>query len=288
MMVDHATMTRTPGRDTGTAEPLLSIRDLKVGFSTRRGRVEAIRGISFDIAPGQALGVVGESGSGKSVTAYAITGLLDRAGRIDGGRILYRGRDLATASRATMKRLRGGAISMIFQNPRAALNPIRKVGDQLADVLMAHEGLTGRRARAKAVELLDQVRINDPAKRLEAYPHELSGGMCQRVMIAIALAGSPRLLIADEPTTGLDVTTQAVILDLIGDLADARGMATILITHDLAVAAERAHRIVVMRRGRVVEQAPTARLFQAPADPYTKALIRATPGPDSRIGDLVR
>ena len=289
MMVDHATMTRTLARNTGAdaAEPLLSVQDLKVGFSTRRGRVEAIRGISFDIAPGQALGVVGESGSGKSVTAYAITGLLDRAGRIDGGRILYRGRDLVGASRSTMKRLRGGAISMIFQNPRAALNPIRKVGDQLADVLMAHEGLTGRRARAKAVELLDQVRINDPAKRLEAYPHELSGGMCQRVMIALALACHPDLLIADEPTTGLDVTTQKTVMDLVATLTRERGMSMMLITHDLGLAAAYCDRIAVMERGLLVEAAPSAELFARPQHAYTRRLVAATPRRSSTLDDLV-
>ncbi|HAE50012.1 MAG: nickel import ATP-binding protein NikD [Tistrella sp.] len=267
--------------------PLLRVDGLKVGF---KGAAPALDGISFDLGAGETLALVGESGSGKSVTALSILGLLPPAATILGGRILFDGADLVAGGEAAVAPLRGRAMSMVFQNPRRALDPLRRVGDAIGDVVGVHAGrrLTRADRAARVQALLAAVGIPDPVRRARAFPHELSGGMCQRVMIAIALAGSPRLLIADEPTTGLDVTTQAVILDLIGDLADARGMATILITHDLAVAAERAHRIVVMRRGRVVEQAPTARLFQAPADPYTKALIRATPGPDSRIGDLVR
>ncbi|MEN2991125.1 ABC transporter ATP-binding protein [Tistrella sp. BH-R2-4] len=290
MMADNGTTlvdTRRQRTAPATGEPLLSVGDLKVSFSTRRGSVEAIRGISFDIAAGEALGVVGESGSGKSVTAYAITGLLDRAGRIDGGRIVYRGRDLVGASRATLKRLRGGAISMIFQNPRAALNPIRKVGDQLADVLAAHEGLGRRAALAKAVQLLDQVRINDPAKRMAAYPHELSGGMCQRVMIALALACHPDLLIADEPTTGLDVTTQKTVMDLVATLTRERGMSMMLITHDLGLAAAYCDRIAVMERGLLVEAAPAGALFARPEHPYTRRLVAATPRRTSTLSDLM-
>ncbi|MEN2977725.1 ABC transporter ATP-binding protein (plasmid) [Tistrella bauzanensis] len=275
--------------------PLLDIHDLAIGFAGSPR--PALDGASLSIGPGETLGLVGESGSGKSVTALAVLGLLPPAGRVIRGRISFDGVDLTAGGEAAVAPLRGRAISMVFQNPRRALNPLRRVGRLIGDVLRAHAGqgeqgrgdhrhLRGARLRARVVELLAAVGIPDPARRADAYPFELSGGMCQRVMIAIALAGNPRLLIADEPTTGLDVTTQAIILDLIDDLARARGMATILITHDLAVAAERCRRLAVMRDGRVVEAGPTARLLAAPAHPYTAALIRATPGPTTRIEDL--
>ena len=230
---------------------------------------------------------MGESGSGKSVTAFAATGLLDRAGRISGGRILFRGQDLAKLSRRDVRRIHGAAISMIFQNPRAALNPIRTVGLQLADVLRAHEDLSAGEARARALGLLESVLIRDPQARLDAYPHELSGGMCQRVMIAMAIACEPQLLIADEPTTGLDVTTQKTVMDLLARIIAERGMAMILITHDLGLAAQYCGRVCVMESGLVVEEAAPATLFSRPRHPYTRRLVAASPTPTSRIEDLV-
>ncbi|MFD0391430.1 ABC transporter ATP-binding protein [Tistrella bauzanensis] len=269
--------------------PLLDIHDLAISFAGSPR--PALDGASLSIGPGETLGLVGESGSGKSVTALAVLGLLPPAGRVLRGRISFDGVDLTAGGEAVVAPLRGRAISMVFQNPRRALNPLRRVGRLIGDVLRAHaargEGrhLTGARLRARVVELLAAVGIPDPGRRADAYPFELSGGMCQRVMIAIALAGNPRLLIADEPTTGLDVTTQAIILDLIDDLARARGMATILITHDLAVAAERCRRLAVMRDGRVVEAGPTARLLAAPPIPIPPP-SSAPPRPHHRIEDL--
>ena len=271
---------------TGIA-PILTVEDLHVTFTTRRGPVEAVRGIDLTLAPGQTLGIVGESGSGKSVTAFAIASLLDAAGRIAKGRILFRGEEISRYSARKMRALHGAAISMIFQNPRAALNPIRTVGLQIADALRAHRSLSDSEARAKALELLKTVRIRDPEKRLDAYPHELSGGMCQRVMIAMAIACEPALLIADEPTTGLDVTTQKTVMDLIAGIAAERNMAVILITHDLGLAAEYCQDVVVMEQGRIVEHAPPARLFAAPQHPYTRRLVAASPTPTSTVEDLV-
>lgn len=269
------------------AASILAVEDLHVTFSTRRGPVEAVRGVDLALAPGQTLGIVGESGSGKSVTAFAIASLLDAAGRIAKGRILFRGEDISRYSARKMRALHGAAISVIFQNPRAALNPIRTVGLQIADALRAHGSLSDGEARAKALDLLKTVRIRDPEKRLDAYPHELSGGMCQRVMIAMAIACEPALLIADEPTTGLDVTTQKTVMDLIAGIAAERNMAVILITHDLGLAAEYCQDVVVMEQGRIVERAPPAQLFAAPQHPYTKRLVAASPTPTSTVEDLV-
>ena len=268
-------------------ERLLDIDDLRVSFSTRRGMVEAVRGVSLSLDVGQTLGIVGESGSGKSVTAFAVTHLLEAAGRIVGGRIRYRGQDITHATWKTLRSTHGAAISMIFQNPRAALNPIRTVGLQIADALQVHTRLTPPQARERALALLDDVLIREPAKRLDAYPHELSGGMCQRIMIAMAIASEPALLIADEPTTGLDVTTQKTVMDLLAAITAKRGMATILITHDLGLAARYCSRVVVMERGQVVEDAPPLKLFSAPTHPYTKRLVAASPTLTSTIGDLV-
>ncbi|WP_149536245.1 nickel ABC transporter ATP-binding protein NikE [Siccirubricoccus phaeus] len=267
--------------------PLLSIEDLHVSFATRHGVVEAIRGISLSLAAGETLGIVGESGSGKSVTSLAVMRLLDRAGRITKGRITFRGEDITRASRRILQPLRGAAMSMIFQNPRAALNPIRPVGLQIADVLRAHEPLSAQEARARALALLEAVRIREPRARLDAYPHELSGGMCQRVMIAMAIACEPALLIADEPTTGLDVTTQKTVMDLLAETTARRGMAMILITHDLGLAAQYCGRIAVMERGKVVEEAAPRRLFGAPQHPYTQRLVAASPTRDSTVASLV-
>jgi peptide/nickel transport system ATP-binding protein len=269
-----------------TVAPALSVEGLSVEFRTRNGIVKALDRVSFDVAPGETIALVGESGSGKSVTAYAIMRLLDDAGKISGGRVLLGDVDLLKASQSELETIRGKRIGMVFQNPRSALNPIRPVGQQIADVLVRHEKLGRKPAAEKAVELLRAVGITDPARRAKAYPFEMSGGMCQRVMIAIALAARPGVLIADEPTTGLDVTTQATIMDLINDLARSIGMATIFITHDLALAAERSSRIVVMHAGHVVESAPVKELFERPRHPYTAELVAATPASVSRLDEL--
>jgi peptide/nickel transport system ATP-binding protein len=268
------------------AVPLLSVRDLSVEFRTRAGVIQALDRVSFEVARGETVGVVGESGSGKSVTAFALVRILDPAARITGGTAVFGGLDLLAARESELQLQRGRELSMIFQNPRTALNPIRPVGRQIEDVLLRHANIPRGDARKRAVELLAQVQIPDPARRHAAYAFELSGGMCQRVMIALALACSPALLIADEPTTGLDVTTQAAIMDLIGELAGKTRMATLLITHDLALAAEHCDRIVVMHAGHVVEIAPTAALFESPRHPYTAKLIAATPGRVERLDQL--
>ncbi len=266
--------------------PLLSVDDLHVTFSTRNGLVKALRGVNLEIGAGETLGIVGESGSGKSVTAYAATRLLDSSGRITQGQIRFRGENVARLSARSMRALHGAAISMIFQNPRAALNPIRSIGQQIADVLLAHKPISGGEARQRALDLLKAVLIRDPEKRLGAYPHELSGGMCQRVMIAMAIACEPALLIADEPTTGLDVTTQKTVMDLLADITAQRGMSLILITHDLGLAARYCRRVCVMEQGQVVEAAEPIRLFRQPAHAYTRRLVAASPTATSTIADL--
>ena len=256
---------------------LLSIRDLAVTFRTRRGDVDAVRGIDLSLAKGETLGIVGESGSGKSVTAYALLKILDAGGSIRAGDVVYDGIDLTKAAERQMGDIRGREISMIFQNPRAALNPIRKVGRQIEDVLIRH-GRAGRGdARQKAIAAMEAVRIRDAASRYSAYPFELSGGMCQRIVIALALACDPRLLIADEPTTGLDITTQKAVMDLVADLIRDRGMSAIVITHDLGLAAEYCDRIAVMKDGAVVETGPSQQLFASPQHAYTRRLVDATP-----------
>ncbi|HVY15187.1 MAG TPA: ABC transporter ATP-binding protein [Rhodopila sp.] len=265
---------------------LLSVEDLQVSFSTRNGVVRALHGISFDLDAGQTLGIVGESGSGKSVTSLAIMRLLDRAGQIDKGRVTFQGRDITKAKAGELRSLRGAAMSMIFQNPRAALNPIRTVRDQIVDVLRAHKGMTAADARKQALTLLEAVRIRDAEKRLHAYPGELSGGMCQRVMIAMAIACEPALLIADEPTTGLDVTTQKVVMDLLAGITAEHGMATILITHDLGLAAKYCGSIAVMEKGLIVERGETEALFRGASHPYTRRLIAASPTRTSTLADL--
>src|SRR5712671_1914946 len=271
-----------------TAQPLLDVNDLTVEFATRRGIVKAVQHVNITVAKGETLGIVGESGSGKSVTSYAVMRILDRAGKIAEGSVMFSGIDVKAATENQMRDLRGREISMIFQNPRAALNPIRKVGDQIEDVLRQHvqQAQIGDRGE-KAIEALEQVKIARPRERYHAYPFELSGGMCQRVVIALALACNPQLLIADEPTTGLDVTTQKAVMDLIVELTKRRGMSTILITHDLGLAAAYCDRVVVMEKGRVVETALSADIFAKPEHAYTKKLMRATPRLGVSLRDLL-
>ncbi len=266
--------------------PILTVDGLSVEFRTRNGTVRALESVDLTVAKGEVLGIVGESGSGKSVTAYTVIGLLDTAGRPVAGSAEYDGVPLIGTREKDLADLRGREISMIFQNPRAALNPIRPVGKQIEDVLLRHNQATRQDAKEKAIAMLEKVRIVDPPLRYWSYPYELSGGMCQRVMIAIALACNPRLLIADEPTTGLDVTTQKATMDLVQELTRASGMSVILITHDLGMAAAYCDRIVVMRKGEIVEAAPVAQLFADPKHPYTQKLIAASPGPNSKLSDL--
>ncbi len=263
---------------------MLNVRDLAVSFQTRRGPVSAVRGISFDLAKGEILGIVGESGSGKSVTSYALMRILDAGGTITAGDVTYSGIDLRRATERDMRDIRGREISMIFQNPRAALNPIRKVGHQIEDVMRQHARATRQDARAKAIAALQAVRIKDAEARYDAYPFELSGGMCQRVVCAIALACDPKLLIADEPTTGLDITTQKAVMDLVRELIRDRGMSSLLITHDLGLAAQYCDRIMVMKDGQIVEQGDPVQIFSAPHHAYTRKLVDATP----REGETIR
>ena len=278
----HATT--KPARPDGV---LLDVRNLTVEFATRRGTVQAVKQVNVTVAKGETVAIVGESGSGKSVTSYAVMRILDAAGRIAGGSVMFSGMDLRTAAESDMRDLRGREISMIFQNPRAALNPIRKAGRQIEDVLKQHVQATSATAKQKAIEALERVRIARPDERYHAYPFELSGGMCQRVVIALALACRPQLLIADEPTTGLDVTTQKAVMDLIVELTRERGMSTILITHDLGLAAAYADRVVVMEKGHIVETSQAATIFRAPEHAYTKKLMRATPRPGITLRDLL-
>ncbi|MFK4387193.1 dipeptide ABC transporter ATP-binding protein [Bradyrhizobium sp. USDA 223] len=271
-----------------TAQPLLDVQDLTVEFTTRRGIVRAVQHVNISVAKGETLAIVGESGSGKSVTSYAVMRILDRAGKIAEGSVMFSGIDVKAATEDEMRDLRGREVSMIFQNPRAALNPIRKVGDQIEDVLRTHvQQAQVADHGEKAIEALEQVKIARPRERYHAYPFELSGGMCQRVVIALALACNPQLLIADEPTTGLDVTTQKAVMDLIVELTKRRAMSTILITHDLGLAAAYCDRVVVMEKGRVVETATAADIFANPQHPYTKKLMRATPRLGVSLRDLL-
>jgi len=265
---------------------LLAINDLSVEFRTRTGLVRALDRVSFDVLAGEIVGVVGESGSGKSVTAYAIAGILDPSAHITSGRIDFQANDLLTLGGRARRQISGRQLSVIFQHPRTALNQIRPVGLQIKDVVRAHLSVTRAEAQRRAMEMLEAVKITDPRHCMRLYPFELSGGMCQRIMIAMALSCNPMLLLADEPTTGLDVTTQAVIMDLIEDLVKTIGMTAILITHDLALAAERCDRIVVMHAGQIMEIAPTAEIFSNPVHPYTRRLRAATLGPASDIGEL--
>jgi ABC-type dipeptide/oligopeptide/nickel transport system ATPase component len=257
---------------------LLDVRELTVVFAGTRSTVTAVDHVSFQLDRGETLGLVGESGSGKSVTAFSVLRLVQPPGRITGGRILFEGRDLLTLSEREMREVRGKGISLIFQEPMTALNPVMRVGDQIAEALTVH-GLASRRdARLRAIELLEAVKIPDAAKRARDYPHQLSGGMRQRVMIAIALACRPPLIIADEPTTALDVTIQAQVLDLIRELKARFNLAVLLITHDFGVIAEMADRVAVMYRGKLVEQGPVRQILREPEHEYTRSLLAAVPG----------
>ncbi|MGH6718494.1 MAG: ABC transporter ATP-binding protein [Alphaproteobacteria bacterium] len=256
---------------------LLEVRNLTVAFPTARGELVAVDGLDLDVAAGDLVGIVGESGSGKSVASLAVLGLVPFPGRVTADRLAFDGRDLGRLSPAQRRALVGKDMAMVFQEPMTSLNPCYSVGFQITEMLAAHESLGRAQRRARAVELLRRVGIPSPAARLDAYPHQLSGGMCQRVMIAMAIACHPRLLIADEPTTALDVTIQAQILDLLLDLQAEQDMALVLITHDMGVIAETVRRVVVMYAGQAVEQRDVARLFAAPRHPYTAALLDALP-----------
>ncbi|WP_374446986.1 ABC transporter ATP-binding protein [Stella sp.] len=260
------------------APTLLDVRDLKTYFKTEGGLFRAVDGVSFQVSRGRTLGIVGESGCGKSVTSLSIMGLVPRPPGIQaGGEILFEGEDLLKKRPAELRKIRGGAISMIFQEPMTSLNPVFTVGDQITEAITAHMAVSAAEARERAIEMLKRVRIPSPERRIDDYPHQMSGGMRQRVMIAMALACGPKLLIADEPTTALDVTIQAQILDLMRTLRDETGTSIILITHDLGVIAELADTVVVMYAGKIVESAPVGALFADPQHPYTIGLMGSIP-----------
>jgi len=272
----------TPSSVAGSRRgPILEVEDLEVRFATARGTVHAVNGITFDIAPGETLGIVGESGCGKSVTSLAILGILARNGRVTNGRALFGGRDLIRLSDRELREIRGREIAMIFQDPMTSLNPVLTVGRQIREALETHFGMERKEANARAAELLDQVGIPSPDLRLKDYPHQFSGGMRQRAMIAMALACEPKLLIADEPTTALDVTIQAQILDLLRKLVKDRDTALILITHDLGVVAGMCERVNVMYAGLFVEAAPADVIFARPRHPYTLGLLQSVPRLDA-------
>ncbi|TQM46001.1 ABC transporter ATP-binding protein [Pseudonocardia cypriaca] len=263
-----------PARD--RPAPLLSVEDLRVQFRTATGVITPVDGLSFEIAPGETLAVLGESGSGKSVTAQAVMGLL-QAGRITGGRIVYDGVDLLTRPAADVRRLRGSEMAMVFQDPLSSLNPVFRVGTQIGEMFRRHRGASRREAKAAAVDLMKRVGIPDAAKRVDDYPHQFSGGMRQRVMIAMAIALDPRLLIADEPTTALDVTVQAQVMALLASLQQEYGMALVLITHDLGVVADVADRMLLMYAGRAAETGPIREVYERPAHPYAAGLMASLP-----------
>ncbi|WDR01274.1 ABC transporter ATP-binding protein [Devosia algicola] len=266
--------------------PILSVRNLRTSFFAQRGEVQAVRGVSFDVAPGEILGIVGESGSGKSITCMSILRLLKSTGRIVDGQAIFDGQDLMELDENAMADLRGNDIGMIFQDPMTSLNPTLSVGEQVVETIIRHRRISRAEARKRAIELFELVRIPSAAQRLKSFPHEFSGGMRQRVMIAMALSCDPKLLIADEPTTALDVTIQRQILLLLKQLQNRLGMAVILITHDLGVIAEVTDRIVVMYGGMVMEQGSVTELFAHPRHPYTQGLLRSVP--DLRDGEHTR
>jgi peptide/nickel transport system ATP-binding protein/oligopeptide transport system ATP-binding protein len=267
--------------------PLLSVEGLRVGFrAAGGGMIEAVRGVDFAVAPGEAVGIVGESGSGKSLTMLAVMRLLGSPARTTGGRVIFDGQDLLTADERRIQALRGREIAMVFQDPQSSLNPALTIGRQITDVIRTHRGVSGAKARRLAAEALERVGIRDADKRLAAYPHEFSGGMRQRALIAMAIACRPRLLIADEPTTALDVTVQAQIVDLIAELRCELGLAVVFISHNLQLVAEIVERVVVMYGGKVVEDAPVAEIESAPRHPYTDLLKACVPSLTGPVGPL--
>ena len=267
---------------------LLEVTNLRTEFRTERGSAHAVRGVSFSLRPGETLGLVGESGCGKSVTALSIMGLLPgrRTRTLEGSSVRFRGEELLGASPARLREVRGNGIGMVFQEPMTSLNPVLKVGEQVAETIREHEGDSSETVRGRVVELLDRVGIPEPDVRYNAYPHQLSGGMRQRVLLAIAIACGPDVLIADEPTTALDVTIQAQILNLLDDLRREMGMALLLISHDLGVVAQVSDRVAVMYAGRIVERGRIPEVFANPSHPYTKGLLRALPRLDATPGPL--
>ncbi|HEY2536569.1 MAG TPA: ABC transporter ATP-binding protein [Solirubrobacteraceae bacterium] len=281
-----ATSASTPAPASGG--PLLRVEDLRVSYTTEDGLVQAVDGISYELAPGRTLGIVGESGSGKTVAALSVLGLTRAEGASVSGRIDFSGHgDLLSLPEPRLRAIRGNEIAMVFQDPLSSLHPMYRVGAQIVEAIRAHREIAKAAARARAIELLDLVGIPEPSVRVDAYPHELSGGQRQRAMIAMALSGEPKLLIADEPTTALDVTVQAQILALLSRLQHERGMALVLVTHDLGVVAEMADEIAVMYAGRIVERAPTKRIFEVPEHPYTWGLLRSIPTLDGPREELL-
>ena len=267
------------------SDTLLEVKQLQTHFYTRSGIAKAVEGVSFSLDEGETLGLVGESGCGKSVTSLSIMRLIDHPGKIVGGEVLFKGEDILDMDQDALHKLRGGQIAMIFQDPMTSLNPVLPIGFQIAEAVRAHLKLDDTAAMNRAGEMLERVRIPEARRRLKDYPHQFSGGMRQRVMIAIALSCNPQMLIADEPTTALDVTIQAQVLDLMKGLATEFRTATLLITHDLGVVAGTCDRVCVMYAGRIVETAPTATIFKMPAHPYTQALLAAVPRPDQQRGE---
>ncbi|QEU92034.1 ABC transporter ATP-binding protein [Streptomyces kanamyceticus] len=281
-VASEAVVPGAPGTD-----KLLEVRDLHVEFRTRDGVAKAVNGVDYSVDAGETLAVLGESGSGKSVTAQAVMGILDiPPGKITAGEILFRGRDLLKLKEEERRKVRGAGMAMIFQDALSSLNPVLSVGEQLGEMYVVHKGLSRKDARAKAVELMDRVRIPAAKERVGQYPHQFSGGMRQRIMIAMAMALEPSLIIADEPTTALDVTVQAQVMDLLAELQREMNMGLILITHDLGVVADVADTIAVMYAGRIVEKAPVHEIYQAPAHPYTRGLLESIPRLDQKGQDL--
>jgi peptide/nickel transport system ATP-binding protein len=285
--VSGVTDTKPAGESGARTAPLLEVEGLRVDFFTRRGTVQAVRNVSFSLERGETLGIVGESGSGKSVMAQTLLGLTELPGRITGGDVRWKGQSLVHDAEATLRRVRGREIAMVFQDPMTSLNPLFTIGTQIGEVCRRHMGASKRAAQARAVELLDLVGIANAAERVKQYPHEMSGGMRQRVLIAMALACEPELLVADEPTTALDVTIQAQILELIADLQQRLGLAVVLITHDLGVVAGLCDRVAVMYSGKLVELADADSLYGNPGHPYTVGLLNSTPRLDIVMPRLV-
>lgn len=269
-------------------DPVLTVRDLRVGFTTRRGTLTAVDGVSFDIAPGEVLGVVGESGAGKSLTGAAVIGLIEPPGRIMSGEVRLSGRRIDGLSAEEMRKVRGRHIGMVFQDPLTSLNPLYRIGEQIVETIRAHADVSESEARQRAIALLQEAGIQGASARIDSYPHQFSGGMRQRVVLALALCAQPDLLIADEPTTALDVSIQAQIIALLKRLCRERGTAVMLITHDMGVIAETADRVAVMYAGRIVEIGPVREIIKNPRHPYTKGLMGAIPTVMGRIGRLVQ